>query len=85
MTTAALIPMKWADDDKNAGSMEHCACCGRKIKGVPKHWVQASADMGDVLTPEIEWSDESSGGFFPVGATCAKRNFPGFTHSGAAA
>ena len=75
----AKIPMKWPDDTENAGSMNHCACCGRPLRGKTK-WVHL-VDFGEsVASPQIEWDENAIDDFgsFPVGPTCAKRDFPGF-------
>ena len=78
-TTAAIIPMKWAD--KNQGSMEHCACCGRKLTSEPV-FVEVIDGGGQVAAPGLGTDESDSGymGFFPVGPSCAKRYFRGYTH-----
>ncbi len=81
MTTAALIPMKWADDPR-LDDVTRCACCDKQIKGEPRHWVECTADMSEVAHPGLDLDPADSGGFFPVGPTCAKRHFRGFTYDG---
>lgn len=84
MTTAAITLMKWAD--KNQGSMEHCACCGRKL--LSNHvWVEVIDGGSSVAAPGLnpDTNDPGYMGFFPVGIACGKKNFPGFTHVASAA
>ena len=78
--TAATIPMKWSKNGTN-GSMEHCACCGRKLTGKPQY-VEVIAGGGQVAAPGLDpdQSDPGYMGFFPVGASCAKKHFRGFTY-----
>lgn len=82
MPTAATIPMKWADDNSNQGSMEHCACCGRKLTGKPL-WVEVIDGGGSIAAPGLgpDTTDGGYMGFFPVGRSCARKHFPGFTHN----
>lgn len=77
----AIIPMVWAEDTENQGSMNHCAACGRKIKGDPKHWVECCDDGDSVAAPGLGIDPNDSFGFFPVGPECARRYFKGFTHN----
>lgn len=79
MTTTATAPMKWARVTRHQGSMEHCACCGRKITGKPM-LVEVIEGGSLVAAPGLGADENDPGymGFFPVGETCAARNFPGF-------
>ena len=81
MSTAAIIPMKWAENTKYAGSMDHCACCGRPLRGAFR-WVEVINGGADVGTPCMRWDETDAGymGMYPVGPTCAKKHFPQFTH-----
>lgn len=81
MPTAATIPMKWAE--RNTGSMEHCACCGRKLTGKPM-FVEVIDGGASVAAPGLgpDTSDPGYMGFFPVGRSCAKKHFPGFAVEG---
>jgi len=79
--TAATIPMKWADHHQ--GSMEHCACCGKKLTG-PAVYVEVIDGGLSVAAPGLgpDTNDAGYMGFFPVGKTCAKKHFRGFTVAG---
>ena len=79
MTTAATIPMKWSE---HGGNLERCACCGRKLRGNPR-FVEVINGGSDVAAPGLDPDQTDPGymGFFPVGAGCAKKHFPGFTHA----
>ena len=81
--TAATIPMKWAEDKGFAGSMEHCACCGRKLTSKPM-FVEVINGGSDVAAPGLGPDTNDSGymGYFPVGRTCARKHFPGFAFEG---
>lgn len=81
MTAAATMPMKWAS---NIGSIDQCACCGRKLRGEPR-WVEVINGGSDVAAPGLDPDTTDPGymGFFPVGAGCAKKHFPGFTQPSA--
>ena len=80
MSTAAMIPMKWADKSTQ-GCEEYCACCGRKLSGRPL-WVEVIDGGKQVAAPGLNTDTSDSGylGFFPVGRACARRYFHGFTH-----
>lgn len=79
--TAATIPMKWADDPSHPGSMLHCACCGKAIKGKAVY-VEVIDGGFSVAAPGLgpDTNDAGYMGFFPVGPGCAKKHFRGFTH-----
>ena len=80
VTTAATIPMKWAENPSHPGSMLHCACCGKKLAGKPLY-VEVINGGADVAAPGL-WPDTSDAGymgFFPVGRSCARKHFSGFT------
>lgn len=81
MPTAATIPMKWADH--HTGSMEHCACCGRKLTGKPM-LVEVIDGGSSVAAPGLgpDTNDPGYMGYFPVGRTCARKHFPGFAIEG---
>lgn len=83
--TAATIPMKWADAGTN-GSMEHCACCGRKLTSLPV-WVEVIDGGASVAALGLgpDTADPGYMGFFPVGRSCGRKHFPGFTHIAPAA
>lgn len=76
--TAAIIPMKWAEnlinDDKT-----RCACCNRIIKG-KSLFVEVINGGADVAAPGLGPDTEDGGymGFYPVGVTCANHHFKGF-------
>jgi len=80
MSTAAMIPMKWADHSTQ-GSTEHCACCGRKLTSEPL-FVEVIDGGRQVAAPGLNTDESDPGymGFFPVGRACARRHFHGFTH-----
>lgn len=79
-STAATIPMKWSGKDTN-GSQEHCSCCGRKLTGDPL-FVEVIDGGASVAVPGLgpDESDPGYMGFFPVGKSCARKHFAGFTH-----
>jgi hypothetical protein len=73
------IPMKWSDKDTN-GSMDHCSCCGRKINK-DALFVEVIDGGFLVISPNSnpDTSDPGYMGFFPVGKSCGKKYFKGFT------
>jgi len=78
--SVAIIPMVWSETDTN-GSMEHCAACGRRLRG--KRRMVEVIDGGDsVAAPGLgpDTTDAGYMGFFPVGPECARKHFLGFTH-----
>lgn len=79
MPTAATIPMKWAEDQSHQGSMDYCACCGRKLTG-KRLYVEVINGGSDVAAPGLgpDTNDPGYMGCFAVGATCATKHFPGF-------
>lgn len=83
--TAALIPMKWADnlinDDK-----QRCVCCNKVITGQPRY-IEVINGGGDVAAPGLGPDTDDGGymGLYPVGRACAKKHFQGFTISALAA
>jgi len=79
-TTAAMIPMRWSDA-RTSGSTEHCACCGRRLTGRPVY-VEVIDGGGQVAAPGLDPDQADAGymGFFPIGRSCAKKHFRGFTH-----
>ena len=81
MSTAAIIPMKWSDTDNN-GDMTRCACCGKPIKGKAR-FVEVIDGGSSVAHPGLgpDTNDPGYMGFFAVGPGCARKHFPGFTHS----
>lgn len=74
-----MLPMKWSDN--NTGSMEHCACCGRKLTAVPLY-VEVINGGSHVAAPGsgTDTNDPGYMGFFPVGRSCARKYFRGYTH-----
>lgn len=78
MTT---IPMKWSNESTN-GSLEHCACCGRKLTSAPVY-VEVINGGSQVATPGLNPDQNDPGymGFFAIGRSCAKRYFRGYTHN----
>lgn len=78
--TPAVIPMKWSDTGTN-GSMEHCACCGRKLRSPPVY-VEVISGGSLIAAPGLDPDQNDSGymGFFPVGRSCANKHFRGYTH-----
>lgn len=80
MSTAATIPMKWADNPSHDTIMR-CACCNRRITGKAR-WVEVIDGGMSVAAPGLDPDTNDGGymGFYAVGAACAKKHFPGFTH-----
>ena len=78
---AAIIPMKWPDADLYNGSLEHCACCGKPLKG-KRRWVEVIDGGASVAAPGLNPDPNDPGymAFYPVGLSCARKHFPGFTH-----
>lgn len=71
-------PMIWADrrhDDK-----ERCVCCGKPLKGQVA-WVEVINGGNDVAHPDEKPDQNDPGymGLHPVGVTCARKHFKGFT------
>ena len=79
MSTAAMIPMKWAGQ-QTLDNKQRCACCDRIIRGVVR-WVEVIDGGRSVAHPGLgpDTTDAGYMGSFPVGAGCAKKHFPGFT------
>jgi hypothetical protein len=79
MSTAATIPMKWAEDSSRQGGMDFCACCGRKLKG-KRLFVEVINGGADIAAPGLgpDTSDAGYMGCFAVGPSCARKHFPGF-------
>lgn len=79
MNTAALIPMKWAEEKREDDELR-CACCDRAIKGAPQY-VEVINGGDDVAAPGLGPDPDDPGymGAFPVGPTCARKHFKGFT------
>jgi len=71
-----------SDDDKRArcqGSMQHCDCCGRAIKGAPRYWIELEAATETVIHVEDAPLDgRGSLGSFPIGPECAKKYPDGY-------
>jgi hypothetical protein len=80
MSTAAIIPMKWHDNPCH-DSVARCACCDRPLKANHK-WVEVIDGGSSVANPGLGPDTNDSGymGFYPVGSSCAKKWFHGFTH-----
>lgn len=80
MPTAAVMPMKWAKIATD-GAQDRCACCGKVIKG-KRRYVEVINGGADVAAPGLGPDESDAGymGFFPVGMSCAKNHFPGFSH-----
>lgn len=79
MSTAAIIPMKWAENPTHDNVLR-CACCNRKITG--KHrWVEVIDGGRSVASPGLGADQNDAGymGSFPVGNHCARKHFAGFT------
>lgn len=73
-------PMVWANDPRR-DAVKRCVCCGKPLRGRWR-WVEVINGGSAVIHPS-ETADQNDGGymgFFPVGATCAKKLFNGFTH-----
>lgn len=82
MTTAAICPMKWAEE-KTDDNKTRCACCDRVIRKIESaKWVEVINGGDDCAAPGlgVDTSDPGYMGLFLVGATCARKHFPGFTH-----
>jgi hypothetical protein len=76
----AIIPMVWSEQGTN-GSMEHCVCCGKKLRG-KRRMVEVIDGGRSVAAPGLGPDTTDSGymGFYPVGPECARKHFRGFTH-----
>ena len=76
------MPMRWAENRDYSGSLDHCACCGRKLKGSAM-WIEVIDGGATVAAPGLSPDINDSGymGFYPVGSTCAKKHFTGFARS----
>lgn len=76
----AIIDMVWSEEDTN-GALDYCAACGKKISGKVR-MVEVINGGCHVAAPGLGVNTNDSGymGFFPVGPSCAKRHFKGFTH-----
>lgn len=80
MTDIKTIPHICTDSalrNRNQGSMTHCDCCGRPIKGAPKFWIEV-VGSGDEVAPAAGSERADSLGFFPLGPDCAKRYPTGY-------
>lgn len=76
---ATKIPMKWSESG-TIPSEEHCAACGRKLKDNPV-FVEVIDGGDQVAAPgsNPDQNDPGYMGFFPVGPSCAKKYFRGYT------
>ena len=72
MKTTPHICTDSAQRDEHQGSMEHCDCCGRPIKGTPRFWIECVNDGTDVAEADGK-EHEGSLGFYPIGPECAKK------------
>jgi hypothetical protein len=80
--TAAIIPMRWAKNRTHDDKLR-CACCDKIING--NHCLVEVIDGGSsVAAPGLRPDESDAGymGFFPVGNSCAKKHFNGFTIKG---
>lgn len=77
---SGMVPMVWADGHQ--GSIEHCAACGRRLRGEPQ-LVEVVCGGSYVVAPgsDVDVNDPGYMGFFAVGPECAKKHFRGFTSS----
>jgi hypothetical protein len=76
----AIIPMVWGNKEAD-GSMEHCAACGKKLRG-KRRMVEVINGGCSVAAPGLgpDTTDAGYMGFYPVGPECARKHFRGFTH-----
>ena len=72
--------MKWSDKEQR-GTASHCSCCGRKLKG-NVFYVEVIDGGGQVAAPGLNPDQNDPGymGFHPVGSSCEKKHFKGYTH-----
>jgi hypothetical protein len=64
--------------EERAGSVEHCAVCGKKVSSDPaKVWHVATEYGGDPIPWDAQGGPHDSGAF-PVGSECAKKFPSGF-------
>lgn len=68
-----MLPMKWGP---NLQQDNLCVCCGRPLKE-KLYWVEVIDGGNYVRGPEdeVDVCDPGYMGFFPVGLSCARRNF----------
>lgn len=74
--------MKWSDKQDYSGALDRCACCGKKLLG-KSLWVEVINGGELVVAPgqATDTSDPGYMGFYPVGTTCGRQHFLGFTHN----
>jgi len=77
--TAATIPMVWAENPLH-DDITRCAVCDRPVGDYPKY-IEVIDGGSSVAAPGLgpDPNDPGYMGFFPVGPTCAKKYFRGFT------
>lgn len=78
-TLPALFATKRHSREGTAGSVDHCAVCGKKVSPDPaKVWHVATVYGADPVAWDAEADPNADSGAFPVGSECAKRFPKGF-------